>query len=198
MPQQDILIVDDDRLLVDALSIRCSRLGLHVRSAFNASEAVMAINTSRPDLVCLDVNMPGPTGLDAAKMLSAMPGWHSIPIIIMTGRDDPDTIKRCHDMCAYYVKKSNNLWQRMEPLIRELLEIGDDTSEPPENFGSVVETRKTQAAPLTEPVAVKAAEPTSERAETVIHLPTLAATMLSLRIHTAHDACSSSKTKRRS
>jgi hypothetical protein len=51
-----------------------------------------------------------------------------IPIAIPTGRSDPDTIMRCHSLCAYYVEKCPDVWSRIEPLLKELLCDSDTTS----------------------------------------------------------------------
>jgi hypothetical protein len=54
-------------------------------------------------------------------MLASEPAWEKIPVIILTGRTDADTIIRCHQLCAYYVLKGGDVWSRIEPLLRELL-----------------------------------------------------------------------------
>jgi DNA-binding response OmpR family regulator len=118
-----LLIADDDHELVNVLSIRCRLLGLKVFAAFDAFTALSLVRTKMPDLVCLDVGMPGGNGLSVCEMITSDPTFREIPVIMLTGRSDPKTICRCHSMCAYYVEKSTDTWERLEPLIRELLEI---------------------------------------------------------------------------
>jgi CheY-like chemotaxis protein len=117
-----ILIADDDRDVVDVLARRCRGLGLNVLTAGDAFTALATAKTQRPDFVCLDVSMPGGNGLSACEMLVNDDDCAAIPIMILTGNTDDDTIRRCHQMAAYYIEKCPNVWTRVGPLLRELLE----------------------------------------------------------------------------
>jgi DNA-binding response OmpR family regulator len=116
-----ILIADDDPNLVDALAVRCRTLGLEVLTAYDARTALNSIFESRPDVACLDVSMPCGNGLGVCEMLVSDERFVSLPVIVLTGRTDPETIRRCHALCAYYVPKCTDLWSRIGPLLRELL-----------------------------------------------------------------------------
>jgi DNA-binding response OmpR family regulator len=116
-----IVIADDDRELVSAMALRCRRHGLNVFCAHDAFTALSLVKTEMPDMVCLDVEMPAGNGLSVCEMLASDEACRSIPVAIMTGRTDPDTIIRCHNMCAYYIEKCPDLWSRLEPLVVELL-----------------------------------------------------------------------------
>lgn len=118
-----ILIADDDQDLVAALSARCRQMGLNVFTASDATDAFYAIDIRGPDLVCLDIGMPGGNGLAVCEMLADDDQWRGIPVIILTGRSDEETIQRCRNLSAHYVAKSHDVWQRMKPLICELLDI---------------------------------------------------------------------------
>ncbi|MDZ7620575.1 MAG: response regulator [Patescibacteria group bacterium] len=120
-----VLIADDDRRLALALDLRCRELGLKTLVVYDAISALTAIRHHRPDVICLDVEMPAGNGLSVCEMLANDKEFSSIPVIILTGRRDHDTVRRCHSMCAYYVLKSNDTWGRVEPLLRELLELGE-------------------------------------------------------------------------
>ena len=89
-------------------------------------EALNQIQMTLPDLICLDVNMPAGNGLSVAEMIQTDPTSSHVPIIILTGRDDPRTIRRCHDLCVYYVIKGGDVWSRIEPLLIELLDLKPD------------------------------------------------------------------------
>src|SRR4051794_27988949 len=103
--RKTILIADDDRELVDALAVRCRGLGFNVLTAHDAFAALLLAKSRMPDMICLDVEMPSGNGLSVCEMLAADDACRLIPIAILTGRGDPDTIIRCHTMCAYYVEK---------------------------------------------------------------------------------------------
>lgn len=129
--QKTILIADDDEDLAHALALRCRRLGLRVVTACDATDALHAIENREPHLACLDVNMPRGNGLAACQSLASDEHLASIPVIILTGRKDEQTIRRCHDLSAHYVPKSKDVWETIEPLICRLLDVSpaqDQTS----------------------------------------------------------------------
>ena len=121
--QKTILLVDDDADLVDSLGLRCRSIGLNVKTAHNALTAVQLMDDSLPHLVCLDVNMPTGNGLAICEAMISDPVTAKIPVIIMTACCSPETIKKCGDLCAYYIRKSGDLWKQMEPVIYELIDI---------------------------------------------------------------------------
>jgi len=125
-----IVIADDDADLVESLTQRCARLDCRVIGASSALEAINIIHRVTPDLVCMDVNMPAGNGLSVCEMMSSDERLRSIPVIVLTGNTDQHTIRRCHDMMVYYVEKSVTIWERVEPLLLELLggtdKVGDD------------------------------------------------------------------------
>jgi len=118
-----VLIADDDRGLVDVLALRCRLAGLDVLSAYDAFTALSLVKSAAPDVICLDVGMPSGSGLGVCEMLSADAACREIPVVIITGKRDEDTIRRCHLLCAYYVEKCPDLWSRVGPLLEELLGI---------------------------------------------------------------------------
>ena len=85
MGQYSIVIADDDRDLTQALTARCQNLGLRVCSAHTAIGALNLIHEVKPNLICLDVNMPSGSGLTVCEMIAADPQLARIPVIIMTG-----------------------------------------------------------------------------------------------------------------
>ena len=135
MIPKTILIADDDRDLVDALATRCRQLGLTVVVAYDARAAFTLICESRPDLICLDVSMPSGSGLAVCEMLVSDEELSSIPVIMLTGSTDDETIRRCHSMCAFYVLKSRDVWQRIEPVLCNLLGIKLSGTGTPEASG---------------------------------------------------------------
>lgn len=124
-----VLIADDDADLVALLARRCRGLGLGVETAGDGLTALNKIEQRRPDLVILDVNMPGGNGLSVREMMVDNERVSSIPVIILTGRMDEETMRRCYNSCAYYVPKCTDVWPRLEPLLRELLELDQDSSQ---------------------------------------------------------------------
>jgi CheY-like chemotaxis protein len=86
-------------------------------------EALNLIVSEPPDLVCLDFNMPGGNGLAACEMLLTNSQLRGTPLIMLTGCSDEAVIRRCHELCVYYVLKCPDVWRRLEPLICELFDV---------------------------------------------------------------------------
>ncbi|HEV3024329.1 MAG TPA: response regulator [Pirellulales bacterium] len=118
-----ILLADDDEALVRALALRCRTLGLDVRTANDGASALEMFTADPPDMACLDVSMPGVSGLTLCESLLADERFSSVPIVILTGQPGCDVVRRCHAAAAYYVPKCADVWGRIEPLLVELLEL---------------------------------------------------------------------------
>lgn len=92
-----ILIADDsdsDRLILKNLM---KRLGHQVRAAANGHEAVAVFADYQPDMVLLDVLMPGMDGIAVARKIKALAGEELVPVIFLTSLTDADALARCLD-----------------------------------------------------------------------------------------------------
>lgn len=124
-----VVIADDDNDLVQLLSERFRALGCAVVGIHTALDAVNAIHRAVPDMVVLDVNMPTGSGLSVCEMMATDEKLRMVPVIVLTGCSDEKTIRRCHDMLVFYVQKGADIWSRIDPLVRELLHLGDAPAE---------------------------------------------------------------------
>ncbi|NQU25555.1 MAG: response regulator [Candidatus Nealsonbacteria bacterium] len=133
MTTKTILIADDDYELVEVLAMRCRQLGLNVLPAYDGISALRIIDEKMPDLICLDVNMPLGNGLGVCEMMAPDKQLASIPVIVLTGRSDDQTISQCRSMGAHYLHKSFDVWGLLRPMLYELLNLGNpkpDNAEP--------------------------------------------------------------------
>lgn len=80
-----ILLVDDDRTMVFALSIRLRSAGMEVLSCHDAHVAAQLAIHEHPDAVVLDIDMPGFTGLEMHECLNLAPRGKRIPVIYLSG-----------------------------------------------------------------------------------------------------------------
>ena len=81
----DILIIDDDRDLVDSMRIILESKAYQVRTSYNGKEGFAEIERKIPDLLILDVMMSTDTeGFDLAYKLQRSPQYKKIPIIMLT------------------------------------------------------------------------------------------------------------------
>jgi ribonuclease P protein subunit RPR2 len=83
-----ILLVDDDPALRTLLKTTFEVADVAVVEAGDAVAARRQIDTARPDVIVLDVNMPGTTGLELCVELKAAPTTRDIPIVLLTGSEN--------------------------------------------------------------------------------------------------------------
>jgi two-component system OmpR family response regulator len=76
-----ILLVDDDALMRRSLTFHLEQAGYQVQTAANAEDGIALVLHSPPDLVMLDIDLPGMDGLDALRKLKAQ---HDFPVIFLT------------------------------------------------------------------------------------------------------------------
>lgn len=78
-----ILVVDDDTLLRRSLSLQLEQAGYRASTAENAEDALAFVKRYKPDLILLDIGLPGMDGLEALKQFQ---GEMDIPVIFVTAR----------------------------------------------------------------------------------------------------------------
>ena len=79
-----ILVVEDNEPSRDALSRRLERRGYQVVLAIDGHEAVSIGRSAKPDLILMDLGLPGIDGWEATRRLKADPETHQIPIIVLS------------------------------------------------------------------------------------------------------------------
>jgi len=101
-----VLVADDDRIWVELLTTTFREEGHDVLAAFDGMQATMHAFQSFPDLVVLDVQMPGGTGLEALKRLKMSTKTAKIPVLVVSGAEDAALPGRLEAMgAARFVKK---------------------------------------------------------------------------------------------
>lgn len=84
----NILIAEDDRVQAHLLEKHLITRGCQVQIAFDAATAWEKVQTDRPDVILLDLQMPGGTGLGFLKKRNASAGHRTIPVIVITAIED--------------------------------------------------------------------------------------------------------------
>ncbi len=91
---KNILIVDDDPIVRSVLTDFLLSKNFLVHVASSGEHALTLIDSIQTDLILLDVNMPGIDGMDTCRLIRSKPDWQLIPIIMITGADDMESITR--------------------------------------------------------------------------------------------------------
>ncbi len=104
---ETILIIDDMPFEVKLLSIFLNKMGFKVLAAYNGQKGIQAAELAQPDLILLDVVMPGIDGFEVCEKLKNHPKTQDIPIIFMTARSTEilDKIKGFELGAADYITK---------------------------------------------------------------------------------------------
>lgn len=84
----NILVVDDTLVNLRILTEMLAAQGYKVRPVTSGPQALQAAVAAPPDLVLLDINMPGMTGYEVCQQLKALPETRDIPVIFMSARDE--------------------------------------------------------------------------------------------------------------
>ncbi|MCK6425096.1 MAG: response regulator [Burkholderiaceae bacterium] len=87
MPIQNILLVDDSKTELHFLSDVLSRQGFRVRTAENGNEALRRIAEEKPDLILMDVVMPGLNGFQLTRTITRDPQYADVPVIMCTSKN---------------------------------------------------------------------------------------------------------------
>ena len=89
-PMASILIVDDDRLILTGLATGLEARGYVVHKAATGEEAVALADTARPDLILMDIRLPGISGIEAARLIRDKV---NVPVIFLTAIDDEEVVR---------------------------------------------------------------------------------------------------------
>lgn len=129
MNKKKILVVDDDAVIIKALSIKLQANGFDVVAARDGAAAVNAVRTQRPDLILLDVTFPADMGsvswdgFRIMEWLKRLEEAANVPIIVITGgdREKYESRARAAGAVAFFHKPINH--DELFGLIRQTLKL---------------------------------------------------------------------------
>ena len=87
-----ILVVDDNTDNVEVLRVRLDSWGYETHAATNGAEALEYVQQSPPDLILLDVMMPGVDGWEMLRRVQERHGTGAIPVVMFSGKVDEETL----------------------------------------------------------------------------------------------------------
>jgi two-component system, OmpR family, phosphate regulon response regulator PhoB len=119
-----VLVVDDEADITALVAYHLAKAGYRVSTAANGTDALRAAREERPDVVVLDLMLPGVAGLDVLAELRARPETRDVGVILLTAkRDEPDRIKGLSLGADDYLTKPFSppeLVLRVQALLRRL------------------------------------------------------------------------------
>ena len=107
-----VFIIDNEIGICDALQSVLSIEGYQVFSALSGEEALKRLVEVAPDLVVVDVMMPGINGYEVCKKIRSMPQFRRLPILMLTVKgSDNDRIMGISSGASDYMTKPFNIWE---------------------------------------------------------------------------------------
>ena len=95
-----LLVVDDNRLNRERMANRLSALGYRLTTAESGQQALEKLNEKSFDLILLDSLMPGMTGPETLKEIKSLEATRDVPVIMISGLDEIETVAKCIDLGA--------------------------------------------------------------------------------------------------
>ena len=112
------LVVDDSRATADSLRAMVSLLGFEAEVAYGARAALYAVERFRPDVVLLDLHMPGLEGYDILAYLRRDPRLADVPVIVITSEEQPQAHRRARQTGALAVLVKPVSLEQLEAVLR--------------------------------------------------------------------------------
>lgn len=134
VPQKVIMVVDDSKTVRNIMALILHRLGHRAVMVSSAMEALSTLTTLVPDLIFLDVTLPGMDGLDVCRILKENKNVKHVPVVMLSGNDEvfdkvighlagasdylakpfePETIVKCIETyCGSKLQVRRSLWKK--------------------------------------------------------------------------------------
>ncbi len=87
MPIEKVLVVDDSKTELMFMTDLLQKQGMKVRTAENGEQAMRSLSEEKPDLILMDVVMPGQNGFQLTRAISRDPQFADVPIIICSSKN---------------------------------------------------------------------------------------------------------------
>lgn len=124
---RNVLVVDDEPDILELISYNLKREGYSVTAVATGEAAIEALRRLRPDLVVLDLMLPGVNGLEVCRRIKTDPKLSGIPVVMLTARsEDTDIIEGLETGADDYITKPFNPKVLMAR-VRSALRRGDPT-----------------------------------------------------------------------
>jgi len=119
--QPQVLLVDDDEVNLLLTGIALRERGFQLTEADSGTRALELLRSQAPDVIVLDAVMPGLDGFATCRAIRALSGFENVPVLMLTGLDDDDSITRAYQAGAtdFFVKTTQ--WSLLAGRLHYLL-----------------------------------------------------------------------------
>jgi two-component system alkaline phosphatase synthesis response regulator PhoP len=141
MGDKRILIADDEPDILEIISYNLTKEGYEVKTASDGKSALEKVQSFKPDLVILDIMMPGMSGVEVCRILRTKPDLNDMLIIFLTAlSDEPSEIKGLETGADDYISKPispkvlisrvNAIFRRLQKEDDKAIKLGDLVIDP--------------------------------------------------------------------
>ena len=109
--KKDILVIEDDQFLVKVYMSKLKKEGYDVRIAYDGNEGIAEVEKKKPDIILLDLILPGIDGFEVLEKIKADTKLAKVPVIILSNLGQDEDIKRGKKLGVvdYFVKANTSL-----------------------------------------------------------------------------------------
>lgn len=122
MSKAKIAIIEDDLAIVQMYKTKFEKDGYEVATAGDGQSGLQLLTTFEPDIILLDLMMPGMNGFDMLQRLRQQPGGRDAKVVVLTNMGDTETATKVYKMAANdYIVKAEMTPKEVEDRIKKLL-----------------------------------------------------------------------------
>ena len=117
-----VLVVEDDTFLAAAYKAKLNKSGFESQITNDGDSALALLSTFKPDIILLDLLMPGKDGFAILEELKKSPDTDKIPVIVASNLDQPDAVEKAMSLGATgYIIKSDLSMDELVSKIQAIL-----------------------------------------------------------------------------
>lgn len=108
---QKIGIIEDEIILLEALTIQLKQEGFEIVSEIDGNKAVELLVNEKPDLILLDLVLPGTNGFEILEQIKQIDEIKDVPVIVLSNLSAPTDLRRCFELGAedFFIKASTDI-----------------------------------------------------------------------------------------
>jgi CheY-like chemotaxis protein len=115
-----IYVADDNPALRNGLDLALQARGYYVRAASDGPGVLSLLEEQRPDLLLLDVMMPGMSGLEVLRRIRADQRWSDLPVVLLTAAAGAELQAECEDCIPEVISKPFRLGELLRRIENRL------------------------------------------------------------------------------